>query len=65
MSTYEADLTWPYSEKLKLLGGEIGMVTEIKPLCSPKVIHASEVIKERTEEKERWGEDWECCPDPN
>jgi len=64
LSTYEADFIWENPQRFKLLGGEIPCEFEVKRLCSPKVIHASEVIKQRTEEKERWGEDWLCVPQP-
>ncbi|XP_021946908.1 uncharacterized protein LOC110844886 [Folsomia candida] len=62
-STYEADYVWDKKQRFKLLGGEIPCKFEVKPLCCP-IIHASQVIKERTEEKERWGENWEICPPP-
>ncbi|ODN05581.1 hypothetical protein Ocin01_01125 [Orchesella cincta] len=62
-STYEADYIWDYNTRFKLLGGEIPCQFEVKPLCCD-VRNACEFIKERTEEKERWGEDWECCPPP-
>lgn len=65
MSTYGADFMWNVFPRFKILGGEIPCGEfPIKPLCSPKVICASEVIEERTEEKERWGKDWECRPEP-
>lgn len=64
MSTYGADYIWNQKSRFKLLGGEFPCKFEIRPLCAPRVIHASEVIKQRTEEKERWGENWECCPNP-
>jgi len=61
-STYEADYVWDKTERFKLLGGEIPCKFETKPLCCP-LIHSSQVIKPRTEEKERWGQNWECCPE--
>jgi len=62
-STYQADYIWDDASRYRLLGGEIPCQFEVKPLCCD-IKNACELIKERTEEKERWGEDWECCPPP-